>query len=57
MSYLEQSTRYLGYDRRFANGHYRFYRDHDLLESKFGPVTSARWTHVRHLRRTAADSY
>ncbi len=36
MSYLEQSTRYLGYDRRFANGHYRFYRDHDLLESKFG---------------------
>jgi len=21
---------------RFANGHYRFYRDHDLLESKFG---------------------
>jgi len=36
MSYLEQSTRYLGYDRRFHNGHYRFYRDHDLLESRFG---------------------
>jgi thymidylate synthase ThyX len=36
MSYLEQSTRYLGYDRRFSNGHYRFYRDHDLLESRFG---------------------
>ena len=36
MSYLEQSTRYLGYDRRFANGLYRFYRDHDLLESRFG---------------------
>ena len=36
MSYLEQSTRYLGYDKRFANGHYRFYRDHDLLESRFG---------------------
>jgi thymidylate synthase ThyX len=36
MSYLEQSTRYLGYDRRFTNGHYRFYRDHDLLESRFG---------------------
>ncbi|NNN02166.1 MAG: thymidylate synthase [Acidimicrobiaceae bacterium] len=36
MSYLEQSTRYLGYDRRLANGHYRFYRDHDLLESRFG---------------------
>src|ERR1700688_1115874 len=36
MSCLEQSTRYLGYDRRFHNGHYRFYRDHDLLESRFG---------------------
>ena len=36
MSYLEQSTRYLGYDRRLANGHYRFYRDHDLLESRYG---------------------
>ena len=36
MSYLEQSTRYLGYDRRLGNGHYRFYRDHDILESRFG---------------------
>jgi len=36
MSYLEQSTRYLGYDRRLSNGHYRFYRDHDVLESRFG---------------------
>ncbi len=36
MSYLEQSTRYLGYDRRLTNGLYRFYRDHDLLESRFG---------------------
>src|SRR5580698_3167101 len=36
MSYLEQSTRYLGYDKRLGNGHYRFYRDHDLLESRFG---------------------
>src|SRR5487761_2462473 len=36
MSYLEQSTRYLGYDKRLSNGHYRFYRDHDLLESRFG---------------------
>ena len=35
-SYLEQSTRYLGYDRRLANGHYRYYRDHDLLQSTFG---------------------
>jgi thymidylate synthase ThyX len=36
MSYLEQSTRYIGYDRRLGNGHFRFYRDHDLLESRFG---------------------
>ena len=36
MSYLEQSTRYLGYDRRLSNGLYRFYRDNDLLESRFG---------------------
>jgi thymidylate synthase ThyX len=36
MSYLEQSTRYLGYDRRFDNGLYRYYRDHDVLESRFG---------------------
>jgi thymidylate synthase ThyX len=36
MSYLEQSTRYLGYDRRLSNGHYRFYRDLAVLESSFG---------------------
>jgi thymidylate synthase ThyX len=36
MSYLEQTTRYLGYDKRLGNGHYRFYRDHDVLESRFG---------------------
>lgn len=36
MSYLEQSTRYIAYDRRWSNGHYRFYRDHQLLESRFG---------------------
>lgn len=36
MSYLEQSTRYLGYDKRLSNGHYRFYRDDALLKSKYG---------------------
>ena len=36
MSYLEQSTRYLGYDKRLSNGFYRYYRDHNLLESKYG---------------------
>jgi len=36
MSYLEQSTRYLGYDRRLGNGHYRFYRDQAILDSPFG---------------------
>jgi thymidylate synthase ThyX len=43
MSYLEQSTRYLGYDRRFTNGHYRFYRDHELLESRSVRASWARW--------------
>ena len=36
MSYLEQSTRYLGYDKRLGNGLYRFYRDDDVLNSKLG---------------------
>jgi thymidylate synthase ThyX len=36
MSYLEQSTRYLGYDKRLSNGHYRFYRDQEVLDSSFG---------------------
>src|SRR5271169_3325382 len=36
MSYLEQSTRYLGYDRRLSNGLYRYYRDPAILESRRG---------------------
>src|SRR5487761_2037579 len=36
MSSLEQSTRYLGYDRRLENGLYRYYRDPDVLESPLG---------------------
>ncbi len=36
MSYLEQSTRYLGYDKLLSNGHYRFYRAPELLDSKYG---------------------
>jgi len=35
MSYLEQSTRYIGYDTRLG-GRYRFYRDPDLLSSPLG---------------------
>jgi thymidylate synthase ThyX len=35
MSYLEQSTRYIAYDDRLG-GRYRYYRDPDLLEGKFG---------------------
>lgn len=34
-SYLEQSTRYIAYDSRLA-GRYRFYRDLDILNSRFG---------------------
>ena len=36
MSYLEQSTRYLGYDKRLENGHYRYFRDSEVLASPFG---------------------
>jgi thymidylate synthase ThyX len=36
MSYLEQSTRYLGYDKRLSNGRYRYYRDEEILASKLG---------------------
>jgi thymidylate synthase ThyX len=35
MSYLEQSTRYIGYDARLG-GRYRFHRDPDLLSSPLG---------------------
>ncbi|HSJ91011.1 MAG TPA: FAD-dependent thymidylate synthase, partial [Ilumatobacter sp.] len=35
MSYLEQSTRYIGYDARLG-GRYRFYRDPDVLASPLG---------------------
>jgi thymidylate synthase ThyX len=35
MSYLEQSTRYIAYDERLG-GRYRYYRDPDLLEGKYG---------------------
>jgi thymidylate synthase ThyX len=34
-AYLEQSTRYIAYDRR-AGGRYRYYRDPDLLSSPLG---------------------
>ena len=36
MSYLEQSTRYIGYDTRLDSGHYRYYRDPDILSSALG---------------------
>ncbi len=36
MSYLEQSTRYLGYDARLSSGHYRYYRAPEILESPLG---------------------
>ena len=36
MAYLEQSTRYIAYNQRLNTGHYRYYRDPDLLDSPFG---------------------
>jgi thymidylate synthase ThyX len=36
MSYLEQSTRYIPYDTRLWTGHYRYFRDPEILESPLG---------------------
>ncbi len=36
MSYLEQSTRYIGYDARLGNGHYRYHRPPEVLDSSLG---------------------
>ncbi len=36
MSYLEQSTRYIGYDDRLPSGHYRYHRPPSVLESHLG---------------------
>ena len=36
MAYLEQSTRYVPYDSRLATGHYRYWRDPEVLESDLG---------------------
>jgi len=36
MSYLEQSTRYVAYDQRLPNGHYRYHRPREILESGLG---------------------
>jgi len=44
MSYLEQSTRYLGYDRRFATATTASIAITIYSSRSSGPVTSARWT-------------
>ena len=36
MSYLEQSTRYIPYDSRLSSGHYRYWRDPEILDSWLG---------------------
>ncbi|MGH9030005.1 MAG: FAD-dependent thymidylate synthase [Acidimicrobiales bacterium] len=36
MAYLEQSTRYVAYDSRLTTGHYRYYRDPEMLDSPLG---------------------
>jgi thymidylate synthase ThyX len=36
MAYLEQSTRYIAYDSRLSAGHYRYYRDPEVLDSPLG---------------------
>ncbi len=36
MAYMEQSTRYIAYDARLANGRYRYHRDPEILSSPLG---------------------
>src|SRR3984957_16394226 len=36
MAYMEQSTRYIAYDLRLANGRYRYYRAPEILDSPLG---------------------
>ena len=36
MSYLEQSTRYISYNQRLANGLYRYFRPPEILDSPHG---------------------
>ena len=36
MAYLEQSTRYIAYNQRLANGQYRYYRPPEILDSVHG---------------------
>jgi thymidylate synthase ThyX len=36
MAYLEQSTRYIGYDTRLPTGHYRYFRPPEILASALG---------------------
>lgn len=36
MAYLEQSTRYIDYNERLANGRYRYFRDPAILDSSLG---------------------
>jgi thymidylate synthase ThyX len=36
MSYLEQSTRYIAYNQRLANGLYRYFRPPEILDSAHG---------------------
>ena len=36
MAYLEQSTRYIAYNQRLANGQYRYFRPPELLDSPHG---------------------
>jgi thymidylate synthase ThyX len=36
MAYLEQSTRYIAYNQRLANGQYRYFRPPEILDSAHG---------------------
>lgn len=35
-SYIEKSSRYVSFDKKLPNGEYQFYKDPDILNSRFG---------------------
>ena len=49
-SYIEKSTRYVPFDMKLKNGDYMFYKDRDILSSRFGDE-------YLELMRSLFDSY
>ncbi len=58
-SYIEKSTRYVSFDKKLKNGDYMFYKDKDIMSSRFGDaylelMRSLFDSYVRHMDRMAS---